>query len=91
MFESIKETLVTWNSKNDERAKLQQAYVAIAVIMLIVAGLVGLLNRDLGQNLLLIAIISAGMFLVNAVVWSLLQSALLARLTVRRAASTRKK
>ena len=91
MFESIKETLVTWNSKNDERAKLQQAYIAIAVIMLIVAGLVGLLNRDLGQNLLLIAIISAGMFLVNAVVWSLLQSALLARLTVRRAASTRKK
>lgn len=91
MFESIKETLVTWNGKNDERAKLQQAYIAIAVIMLIVAGLVGLLNRDLGQNLLLIAIISAGMFLVNAVVWSLLQSALLARLTVRRAASTRKK
>lgn len=91
MFESIKETLVTWNTKNDERAKLQQAYIAIAFVMLIVAGLIGLLNRDLGQNLLLIAIISAGMFLVNAVVWSLLQSALFARLTVRRATSPRKK
>lgn len=90
MFEPLKETLTTWNSKNGERAKLQHAYIAIAAVLLIAAGIVGLMNRELGQNILVISIISAAMFLANAIAWSLLQSALLFRLSQRRT-SPRKK
>lgn len=90
MFEPLKETLTAWNTKNGERAKLQHAYIAIAVVLLVVAGIVGLMNRELGQNILVISIISAAMFLANAIAWSLLQSALLFRLA-RSKSSQRKK
>ena len=90
MFESMKETLTSWNVKTSERAKLQHAYIVIAVALLIVAGVVGLLNRELGQNILVISIISAAMFLANAIAWSLLQSALLFRLSNLRSSSRKK-
>lgn len=91
MFESIKETLAAWNAKTSERAKLQHAYIVIAALLLVIAGIVGLLNRDLGQNILAAAIVSAAMFLANAIAWSLLQSALLVRLSSIRRAAQRKK
>ena len=91
MFETLKESLISWQSKNGERVKMQHAYLAVAGALLVVAGIVGLLNRDLGQRILMLAIFSAGMFLVNAIVWSLLQSAVLSRITSRRAGSQRKK
>lgn len=91
MFEPIKEALINWNTKHSERAKLQHAYIVIAATLLIVAGVVGLMNRELGQNILFVAIISATMFLANAVAWSLLQSALLFRLPSVKRQSTRKK
>lgn len=92
MFESLKESFVVWNNKNDDRTKLQQMYIIVALGLLVVAGIVGLLNRELGQNILVAAIVSAAMFLINAVVWSLLQSAILSRLATKRtSASFRKK
>jgi len=91
MFESIKETLASWNAKTSERAKLQHAYIVIAALLLVTAGIVGLLNRDLGQNILAVAIVSAAMFLANAIAWSLLQSALLVRLSSIRRTAQRKK
>ena len=91
MFEPIKDTLIAWNTKHSERAKLQHAYIAIAAVLLVVAGVVGLMNRELGQNILVISILSAGMFLANAIAWSLLQSALLFRLPSTRRTPTRKK
>jgi NADH:ubiquinone oxidoreductase subunit 6 (subunit J) len=90
MFESVKESLAAWNTKYSDRAKLQHAYIAISVLLLVVAGVVGLMNRELGQNILVVSIIGAAMFLANAIAWSLLQSALLFRLP-RRSAPTRKK
>jgi len=91
MFESIKEALISWQSKTDERVKLQHLYIALALVLLLIAGVIGLINRDLGQNILAIAIVSAAMFLINAVVWSLLQSAVLSRLPSRRGNSTTRK
>ena len=91
MFESLKETLSTWNTKNGERAKLQHAYIIIAVVPLVVAGVVGLMNRELGQNVLVFSIVSAAMFLANAIALSLLHSALLSRLSSSRRTSSRKK
>jgi len=91
MFESLKELFMAWNTKNGERVKLQHTYIVIALLLLIIAGLIGLINKDLGQNILAVAIISAALFLINAVVWSLLQSAVLSRTMSRRTSATRKK
>ncbi len=91
MFETLKESFISWNSKTNERAQMQHAYIALAVTLLVAAGIVGLLNRELGQNVLMLAILSAGMFLANAVVWSLLQSAVISRIKPRRTTPARKK
>jgi hypothetical protein len=83
MFESLKETLAKWNAGTDARVKLQHVYMTVAVGLVFLAGLVGLINHAMGQNILVVAIISAGVFLANAVVWALLQSAVLARIPRR--------
>lgn len=91
MFESLKTSLAAWDTKTSERVKLQHAYIVVAVVLLVVAGVIGLMNRELGQNILVVAIISAAMFLANAVAWSLLQSAFLMRIAASKRSSTRKK
>ncbi|MDN5274491.1 MAG: divTM7 [Candidatus Saccharibacteria bacterium] len=91
MIESLKTSLAIWQTKTSDRTKLQHTYITVAGGLLIVAGIVGLLNPTLGQNILGVAILSAAMFLANAVVWSLLQSAVLSRISTRRPSVTRKK
>jgi len=83
MFESLKELFSAWNTRTDERVKLQHVYIVVAISLLLIAGIVGLMNHNLGQNILAAAIISAAVFLVNAVTWSLIQSAILSRLPRR--------
>ena len=80
MYQSLKSALTTWNNTTSDRTKLQHFYIAIAAVLLIIAGVIGLLNQSLGQQLLAIAIAAAGIFLVNAVAWALLQSFVLFRL-----------
>jgi NADH:ubiquinone oxidoreductase subunit 6 (subunit J) len=87
MIESTKEALALWQTKNSDRVKMQHVYIVLAVALLITAGVVGLINRELGQNILTVAIVSAVLFLINAVVWSLVQSALLSRLPKRQSAA----
>ncbi len=84
MYQSIKQTLITWTQETDDRQKLQHAYIALAAALLIAAGVIGLLNYPLGQQLLAVAIAAAGIFLINAIAWALLQSFVLMRLPVRR-------
>lgn len=91
MIESLKTSLALWQAKTSDRAKLQHTYIIVAVGLLIAAGIIGLLNRTLGQNILGISILCAAIFLVNAVVWSLLQSAVLSRISSRRPSPARKK
>ena len=91
MFESIKNALMAWNSNNSERAKLQHAYIVLAGALLLVACVIGLMNHELGQNILAVAIVCAAMFLANAVAWSLLQSAILFKLVAPKRSSSRKK
>ena len=90
-MESLKASLAAWQTKTSDRTKLQHTYIVIAVGLLIAAGIMGLLNRELGQNILFVSILSATVFLVNAVVWSLLQSAVITRVSSRRPSSSRKK
>lgn len=91
MIESFKTSLALWHAKTSDRTKLQHAYIIAAVVLLIGAGIIGLLNRELGQNILSVAILCAGLFLTNAVIWSLLQSAVLSRISIRRPTAARKK
>jgi len=90
MFESMQESLKKWNTKYSDRAKLQHAYIAVSVGLLLVAGVIGLVDRGVGQNILMVAIISAGAFVTNAVVWALLQSAVLSRLSLRKSSARKK-
>ncbi len=81
MLDSLKVFLQTWNKNNDDRAKLQHAYFVAALLVLLVAGLASLVNSELGQRLLMVAAILAGLFFANAVSWALLQSFVIQRLS----------
>lgn len=81
MFKTIAESLKTWNKEHDSRTKLQHAYVAAAVFMLVLAGLTSLINYSLGQNILVVALASAALFVVNAIAWALLQSFVIAKVS----------
>lgn len=82
MYTSIKNMLVKWNATYAEREKLQHAYVALACVLIITAGLIGLINYDLGQQMTAIALLALVVFVVNLVVWTLLQGIVLMRLDV---------
>lgn len=91
MLASLIESLTSWHQKNDDRTKLQQLYIILAVALLLLAGVIGLINHELGQSILAAAIVMAGLFLVNAVAWSLLQSAILSRIPKRTNGTSRTK
>lgn len=80
MYNSTRDFLVLWNKANDARTKLQQTYAAIVAIAVVFAGLVSLLNPYYGQMLLQFAIITAALFIVNALAWALLQTFVLDKL-----------
>ncbi|HMR72682.1 MAG TPA: hypothetical protein PKD68_01595 [Candidatus Saccharibacteria bacterium] len=90
MFSSLHDALIEWNKATNDRAKLQHSYVALALIVFIVAGIVGLINYQYGQALLQIALVAIGAFLVNAFVWALLQSFVFTRLSVKSRQTKRK-
>ena len=79
-MESLQELLTNWNKKHDSRAKLQHTYLVVAVALVVLAGLIGLVNMNMGQQMLAIALVSAGVFLINAVAWALLESSVINRL-----------
>lgn len=90
MIETLLESLRNWNKNNSDRAKLQHSYAALTVLVLLTAGVIGLVNYSLGQSMLFIAIISALVFVANAVIWALLQSFVLGRLGPKKRTTTKK-
>lgn len=80
MMKSLRE----WNATHNERSKLQHAYIALAVVSIIAAGLIGLVNYDLGQRLTTIALIVLGVFFINLVAWTLLSGLVLSSLETPR-------
>lgn len=73
-----------WNKTTGERAKLQHCYAVLVVITTIVAGLVTLLNAELGHTIILCAGFLLLAFIGNAVIWALLKSFVLDRLAAKR-------
>ena len=81
MFTTIAKSLQEWNMATDARQKLQHAYLASALALVLTAGIIGLINYELGQKILLVAFICIAVFLANAVAWALLQSFVLLRIS----------
>ncbi len=67
----IHELLDAWRKRNSDVAKLQYVYVAVVVVLVVIAGLVALLNRDASERLLAIVGILVTVLVVNLVAWSL--------------------
>lgn len=83
MYSVLNDALRQWNRTNDRHTKLQYIYVVLAVGVLVLAGLIGLINYDLGQNLLKVSVALVGVFVVNAVAWALADSFIVSRLARR--------
>lgn len=83
-MESIIEVLRAWNKATPERAKLQHVYIAIIVVVTVIAGLISLVNASLGRQALTIAGVAVVAFLANAIVWALTRVYLLTYLERKR-------
>jgi hypothetical protein len=83
MFEVLMTSLNKWNATKTERQKLQHAYIVLAFAGVLLAGIIGLFNANLGHQVVLIALSSLAAFAVNAVVWNLLKSSLIEKLSSR--------
>jgi len=84
MFNDLKESLYRWGSSTSERTKLQHSYLFITVVVVLIAGIVSLINANLGHKLTFIALAAIVIYLINAVVWNLLNSILIAKLPKNR-------
>lgn len=83
MITALKDMLAEWNTRYEERAKLQHAYVILSVLGFIIAGLVGLLNYDASRTMLRICFMGLGIFIVNAIIWALMFSLVVNKLPRR--------
>ena len=91
MYQQLLTYLVKWNQTTDGRSKLQHAYAVGGLTLVVIAGLVGLVNYQLGQTLFMIAWAAIAIFFINAIVWALLTAFVFLRLGQRVAAKSRTK
>ena len=74
MYEFIKQSLGDWNRQRDQHRKLQQAYLTVVFIGLVLAGLLTLLNVPQSRLAAMIAAGFAVVYLVNGIAWALLEA-----------------
>ena len=90
MVQTVKDMLVQWNTRYNERAKLQHAYLAAAIFGIVIAGLVGLLNYDASRAILRVCFAGLGIVVVNAIAWALLFGFVINKLPKKQNGSSRK-
>jgi hypothetical protein len=83
MLETIKESLANWNAQKSERQKLQHAYLVLAAVIVLLAGLLSLLDNALADRMVFLAMIAIGAYIVNAITWSLLRTSLLDNISTK--------
>lgn len=83
MYHVVLQALKEWNKSGDRHTKLQHVYAVGAIVMVVVAGLIGLFNYDLGQFLLTVSFALAAIFFVNVIAWALVNAFLIDRLSRR--------
>lgn len=81
--------IAAWNKQTSSFSKLQHAYAALTIIMLIIAGIIGLINYRLGQGLLFLSLFSLTVFVANGVIWALVRTFIIAQ--PKKPTQTRKK
>jgi undecaprenyl pyrophosphate phosphatase UppP len=79
MWNDIKKSLIRWNDMTSERQKLQHCYLVFILVSVVVAGIVSLIDADLGHDLVKIALVAIATFVINAFVWNLINSVILTR------------
>lgn len=84
MYNSLFNAVLEWNKSTNERQKLQHVYIVLIMLSVIVAGIVALIDAPTGQNILLVTAVAGAIFLANAIIWSLVESVFVARLSGRR-------
>lgn len=65
----IQRAINYWRGLDNERQKLQWIYATVAVLGLFIAGLIGLVDMELAQNLLQVVYAATVLLMVNFVVW----------------------
>ena len=60
-----------WLANKNQRAKLQQIYATLACVLIVIAGLITLINAEVGHVVVKIGLFAAAIFVTNAIVWSL--------------------
>ena len=79
-MKQVRKILQAWNAEKSSYSKLQHAYAALAVVSVFAAGLISLINYDLGQSILFVATVLTLVFITNGVVWALLRTFVLSQL-----------
>lgn len=83
MITALQTLLQNWYQSTSDRQKLQQTYIVGGVSLLVVAGLAGLVNYNLGQLLLQVSLVAIAIFFINAIVWALLTAFVLLPLSTK--------
>lgn len=79
MIETISKSVTKWIKSTDDRRKLQHVYLLIAVLVLFASGIISLINPELGRNVLKLSGFSLVIYLINAIVWHLIDSFIVSR------------
>ena len=83
-MDSVLDLLKEWNKTSTDREKLQHTYLAVIILVTLIAGVTALITPTLGHQIMIIVIIALVAFVANALVWALLRVYLLDRLDRRR-------
>lgn len=69
---STRKALKDWSESTNDRTKVQHIYLLLTAGLIILAGLVSLLNPELGRLIVGMALATLVIFAANGVIWSLL-------------------
>lgn len=81
MFDTLIDSLNKWNSTKTERQKLQHGYIVLTILIVLFSGVISLFNAGLGHKIVLIAVASFATFIINGIIWNLLKSTLIEKLS----------
>ncbi len=90
-MQSLYTFLAKWNKTTDSLSKVQGTYAVLAISLLFIAGLVSLMQPNLGQSILFLAIVAGLAFIANGVIWSIVRTFVVPHVEKNAPAPTRKK
>lgn len=73
-MQDFKKSLQTWNKSTDAFGKQQAGYVVLAVALFLLAGIISLINYNLGQTVLFFAFIAGLTFVANGVMTAIIRT-----------------